>query len=296
MTTTWKSGAGLIAGLFAVGALAVANAAIARPGMVNYVEGNVTLNGQVLGRNAIGSAEAGPGQVLETAAGKAEMLLTPGAFLRIGDNSAVKMITPSLLDTEVELQRGQANVEVDQIERGNRLEIVTSGITTTLEKNGVYQFDANPARLEVYDGEAVVHIGDRNIEVKKGKELALIASADNPKPRSFDRNATGDLYAWSRLRSEYDAQASQASAQTIFVNNMGWYGSGWYWNPWFDGWAFVPAYGCGLYGPFGFGFYGPGYFAFGRPFYGGYAYRGYAGFGGFRAGGFAGGFHGGGHR
>jgi hypothetical protein len=295
----WKSAAGLIAGLFAAGALTVANAAIARPGMVNYVEGNVTLNGQVLGRNSVGSAEVAPGQVLGTSIGKAEMLLTPGSFLRIGDNSAVKMIAPSLIDTQVELQRGQANVEVDQIEKENRLEIVTGGVTTTLEKNGVYQFDANQPSIAVYDGEAVVHIGDRNIEVKKGKELSLVASAAKPKPRSFDRNQTGDLYAWSKLRSEYNAEASQASAQTIFVNNGGWYGPGWYWNPWFDGWAFVPAYGYGLYSPFGFGFYGPGYF------YGGYGYRGFGyGYrGGFVAphaafvgGGFGGGFHGGGHR
>jgi len=290
-----KSAVGLIAGLFVAGALTVANAAIARPGMVNYVEGNVTLNGQVLGRNSIGTAEVGPGQILETGAGKAEMLLTPGAFLRIGDNSAVKMITPSLIDTQVELERGQANVEVDQIAKENRLQIVTGGITTTLEKNGVYQFDATQPRLAVYDGEAVVRIGDRTVEVKKGKELLLVASATKPKPRSFDRNQTGELYAWSKLRSEYDAEASQASAQTIFVNNMGWYGAGWYWNPWFDGWAFIPAYG--FYGPFGYGFFPPAYFAYGRPFYGGWGYRGRVG--GFVAsrGAFAGGgggFHGGG--
>jgi FecR protein len=304
MTTMWKSAVGLIAGLFAAGVLTVANAAIARPGMVNYVEGNVKLNGQVLGASTIGSAEVGPGQVLETGAGKAEMLLTPGAFLRIGDNSAVKMITPSLTDTEVELQRGQANLEVDRIEKWNRLEIVTSGITTTLKKKGIYQFDADRARLEVFDGEAVVHIGDRDTEVWKGKELALVATADKkPKPRSFDRNQPGELYAWSKVRSEYMAEASQASAQNIMVDNLGWYGDGWYWNPWFDSWAFVPAYGYGFYGPFGFGFYGPGYFGWGGPWYGGWGHRGYGGYGriggfggrgAFGGRGFAGGFHGGG--
>lgn len=196
-------------------------------------------------------------------------------------------------------------VEVDQIEKENRLEIITGGVTTTMEKNGIYQFDADQPRLEVHDGEAVVHIDDRNVEVKKGKQLSLVASAANPKARGFDRNQTDDLYAWSKLRSEYVAEASQASAQTIFVNNLGWYGNGWYWNPWFDSWAFVPAYGYAFYNPFGFGFYGPGFFAYGRPFYGGYGYRAFGGVaprgafvggGGFHGGGFGGGFHGGGHR
>lgn len=107
MITMWKSAAGLIVGLFAAGMLTAANAAVARPGMVNYAEGNVTLNGQVLGTKAIGSAEVEPGQVLQTGQGKAEMLLTPGAYLRIGDNSAVKMITPSLIDTQVNSSAGR---------------------------------------------------------------------------------------------------------------------------------------------------------------------------------------------
>ena len=37
------------------------------------------------------NAELNTGDVLDTAQGKAEILLTPGVFLRVGDNSEVRM-------------------------------------------------------------------------------------------------------------------------------------------------------------------------------------------------------------
>src|SRR5712664_2935933 len=73
----------------------------ARPGSLNYVEGQASISGQPLDSKAIGSAELQPGQSLDTQTGKAEILLTPGAFLRLGDNSSVTMISPSLTDPEM---------------------------------------------------------------------------------------------------------------------------------------------------------------------------------------------------
>src|ERR1700733_7777925 len=78
------------------------NSRPARPGSVNYVEGQASLDGQPLGANSAGSAEMQKGQTLTTQSGKVEVLLTPGVFLRVGDSSAVKMISPDLANTEVE--------------------------------------------------------------------------------------------------------------------------------------------------------------------------------------------------
>jgi hypothetical protein len=78
----------------------------ALPGTLNYVEGNVSMGTQALNSKSIGSAELQPGQSLVTGKGKAEVLLTPGVFLRVGNNSSVQMISPSLTDTEVGLDKG----------------------------------------------------------------------------------------------------------------------------------------------------------------------------------------------
>jgi hypothetical protein len=148
--------------------------------------------------------------------------------------------------------------------------------------------------------------------VKKGHQLALIPQNEKLKTQSFNVNNPDSLYSWSRLRSEYMAEANMSSAQTIVVNNPGWfYGTGWYWNPYFNSWAFVPGGGY-FYSPFGFGFYSPAYWGvygrgiIGRGYYGGYAYRpGVAAVSGFRGtaapmvmrgGGFGGGGHFGGGR
>ena len=259
--TGWLFAAALIAG-------AQTNN-VGQPGMINYTEGQVLLNGNTIGSRSIGRAEAEPGGVLQTRQGRAEMLLTPGVFLRLGQNSAVKMIDPSLIDTQVELQQGKAMIEVDQIAGENHLNVVTNGVETRLEKNGIYEFHANPGLLAVYDGQAVVSADDRSVEVKKGHELPLGPGLPAAKAQKFDRDQTDDLYAWSKLRSSYVAEANASSAQTIVVNSPGWYaGTGWYWNPWYESWAFVPGAGF-IDGPFGFGFYSPAYWYAYAPIYSG---------------------------
>lgn len=267
--------------LFAAALLASAQGqgTVARPGMINYAEGQVAVNGQSIGQKEIGHFEVAPGQTLETKDGKAEMLLTPGVFLRLSDNTAVRMVNPSLTDTRVELVGGEAMVEADQVLKGNHLDVMDSGANTLIQKKGLYEFRANQPAVAVYDGKVQVQQDDRTTEVGKHHEVLL--GANNPKLKSekFDaKQAEMDdpLYNWSSLRSEYVAEANANMAQTIVVNNPGWwYGDGWYWDPWFDSWAFMPGAGF-MYSPFGFGFYSPAYWAYAGPYFG-YGYRGFYG-------------------
>jgi hypothetical protein len=248
---------------------------VAQPGAVNYLEGSVSIDGRMLTHDAIGTAQVEQGQVLATAQGKAEMLLTPGIFVRLDDNSSVKMLSNSLTNTQVQLQNGRALVEVDMIAPENRVTIVDNGYPTQLQKKGIYRFDADSPSVAVYDGKAAVRVNDRNIELGKGRQLTLTGEVAHLKPQKFDTKHSSDLYAWSKLRSEYMAEANASSAQTIYAYNPGWwYGTGWYWNPWFGSWAFVPGGGY-LYSPFGFGFFSPTYVYSYAPVYRGFGYRGF---------------------
>jgi hypothetical protein len=243
---------------------------MAHPGAVNYTEGQVFADGQAL--RASQPAQIEPGQLLETRNGKAEMLLTPGVFLRLNNNSQARLDSNSITDTRIELLKGQAMVEAAQVEKDNGIQIIDAGYNTQLDKRGIYEFNADQPMVSVYDGEATVRGGERSVNVKKGHELALLASNTKFKPQGFDAKNTDSLYSWSKLRSEYMAEANMATAQTIVVNNPGWfYGTGWYWNPYYDSWAFVP--GAGYWGSpfgFGFGFYSPAYWSYYRPWIGGY--------------------------
>jgi hypothetical protein len=274
---------GIISGVVMAAGLAVpAQAAgIAVPGSVNYVEGQVSLNGTSLNSKSVGSTEVGANQLLETGHGKAEILLTPGVFLRVGDNSAIRMVSPELTNTQVEIAKGRAVLEVTQLLKNNQLVVRDDGAVTTIEKNGIYAFNADPPQVRVFDGKATVTVvdNDTSVELKKGKEVSLNGSLNAEK---FDRKAAekqDPLYQWSSVRAQYLEQASLDASRTVVIN-QGWYGAGWYWDPYWSSYSFLPGAGF-IYSPFGFnyyspfGFYGPGYYRYPRV-YGGYS-RGFRG-------------------
>jgi hypothetical protein len=233
------------------------------PGTLNYVEGKTLIGAEALNSKSIGSAELQPGQMLTTQSGKAEILLTPGVFLRLGDNSTVKMISPSLTDTEIGINQGHAMVEVAEIHPENDIRIDANGTTTQLLKTGLYDFNLKQNELRVFDGKALVQNSvDKRATVKSGHELALVS--DEPlKTTKFDKKTyeEDDLYRWSSLRSAYLAEANVNAAGTYVADGWGpwgpgWWGAGWYWDPWFSAYTFIPGDGI-FYSPFGWGFYSP---------------------------------------
>ena len=301
------------------------SAAPVGPGRVNYVEGQVSLAGQDLSSRSVGTAALNPGQELETGVGYVEVLLTPGAFLRVGPNSAIRLLTASLADTRVEFVRGSGMLEVDQLIKGTNLNVVMNGATARIEKKGLYNFDAAGPAIRVLDGKTNVTTGDHGKSFGKNDEI-LVANAQPLKARHFNASSVENepLYVWSKARSQDEAQANVAAAAnpTFYAGA----GPGWYWDPYFGSYGFWPA-SAFLYSPFGWGFYSPAYFGYyggyGYGFYGNRVWRsvpalhgrvggvnarvgavrasgfrssGFAAGGGFHGGFGGGGFHGGGHR
>lgn len=327
MLRYYKSLLGMLGSAFCLALVWAIPAAAANspgPGALNYVEGQVSVQGRPVTSQSVGSVQVAPNQVLETGQGHAEMLLTPGVFVRLGDATAVRLISPELTNTRIEVLRGQAMVEVAELFKDNNVWIAMSGSQTRLDKQGLYAFIANTRVVQVFDGKATVQQDDHDKELGKGHQLALDGTW---KVAHFDTKAQAaqdSLYAWSNLRSEYEAQASMQSARNIFVaGGPNWYGPGWYWNPYWDFYGFVPGDGI-WYSPFGWPFYSPwvvGYYGYGYGFGHGFvrgfprAYVGHGhvagaiasqggfagsarvgggfGRGGFSGGGFAGGMHGG---
>lgn len=255
----------------------------ALPGTLNYIEGQAAVGNQSLNSQSIGSVELQPGQTLTTGIGKAEILLTPGVFLRVGDNSAVKMVSSNLTNTQADVTKGQATVEVAEVHPYNHLQVGENGVSTQMLKDGLYAFDADHNQVSVLKGEALVQDNDRSVKVKGGHELNLNQTGQL-KTVKFDKKAfeTSDLYRFSDLRSEYLAEANVDMARQYYAGGSGWYGPGWYWDPWFWSYTWIPGGGM-FYSPFGWGYYSPwlvGYAPYyGYGLYGGYGYYGryYAG-------------------
>jgi hypothetical protein len=253
------------------------------PGTVNYVEGQASVDGQQISASASGGTALKAGQMLDTGNnGYVEVLLTPGAFLRLGNNSQIRVLQAGLVNTTVELDRGTALVEADQLIKDSHLAFVVHGNTTEIEKKGLYEFDANQQAIRVLDGKAKVSEPAGVKTIGKNDQL-LFASAKPLKPNDFDKNAikAEPLFVWSEARSADESQANVSTANYVMANG-GWYGPGWYWDPYWSFYAFLPADGF-LYSPFGWGFYSPAYlYAYG-PYIGypGFAYRGLYGYRGF---------------
>jgi hypothetical protein len=284
----------------------------ARPGTINYIEGQASLDGHQVSARSVGQAEVEPGQDLATAEGKVEMLLTPGIFLRLDKNSTVRMISPDLTHTEVTIERGRAEVEADQVYQQNRILINQQSDQTQILKRGLYEFDADANTVRTFDGKAAVYPGNnprshgKPIEVKGDHELTLTSEAVKPVGFNKDR-AEDDLYRWSELRSNYlgEANVELASQYADYgpAYGYGGFAPGWAWDPYLYGYDWLPG-GGPFFSPFGFGFYSPRYlygggFVYGRGFYargtgyhGGSGFRGGAAYHGATVGG--GGFHGGG--
>ena len=263
-------------------ALAQSAVISARSGLIHYVEGQVYLGDQLVETKFGVFPEVKENQQLKTEEGRAEVLLTPGVFLRLGENSSFRMITNRLIDTRLEFLAGAAVVEAEDIAKDNSVTVVYGDATVHPVKKGVYRFDSGSGELRVYDGLAEVTAGGQTVEVKEGHLIAL----DTLAVRRFDKTVTDALNRWSERRDEYVSMANVGAANTLrtsLFSGSNLFLSGWYWNPFFGMYSYVPGLGGMFYSPFGNPFfspfdvymaYMPGFYYY-PSYYGNYGYGGY---------------------
>ncbi|HUP03705.1 MAG TPA: hypothetical protein VMU19_06935 [Bryobacteraceae bacterium] len=216
---------------------AAAEEMVGQPGAVNFVDGQAAIEGKAIAPGALEGTAAAAGQTLSTTSGKAEAVLTPGAFLRLGEQSAVKMVSVSLADTQVEIVRGDAIIETVAAGAG-RLQVLEGAARITIERPGIYEFHAGGPSVAVVRGRAKVVLNDHASELGSGRQLT-IGGSESRLARTARQDA---LSQWSSQRAGIDARASVDTAQALVgTNPANWKGPGWYWNPFFAEWGFLPA-------------------------------------------------------
>lgn len=232
----------------------------ARSGTVHYFEGDVSIEGQPLHPRPARFDEVKEQQVLRTGKGRAEILLTPGVFLRVGENSAVRMIDNRLLSTRVEIMSGTVMVESEDPQmslKDSPVTLVYRDYEVRMVKHGLVEISSDPSEMKVFKGEAEVTAADSRAVIKEGHLMPFTAALLAEK---FDPKEADDLYLWARDRSESLSVANMASARTISSGYSdgeapAW-GGGWYYNPYMGMYTYVPGSGM-LNSPFGYGFYSP---------------------------------------
>jgi hypothetical protein len=226
----------------------------AHSGLIHYVEGQVQLDGKDVVTKFGSFPDMKDNDVLRTADGRAEVLLTPGVFVRLAENSSIKMVSNRLSDTRVEALAGTVMIECGELLEGNAVSILYKDRTIEITKHGLYRLDADNGQFRVYDGEAVVQSAAGNVTVKHGKEAELGAAVMTAE--KFDAKSTDDFYRWASRRAGYLSMANVAAAKTMYDQGVTMNTGQWAWNPWFGMFTYIPYRGV-YNSPFGYGFFSP---------------------------------------
>jgi hypothetical protein len=209
----------------------------ATAGLILHKEGDVYIRGA--GKNAPRGhpSTVANGQQLFTKHGRVEVLLAPGVFLRMENQSDLLMNDTRLSNTVATLLGGSALVEASKLYEGGRILIRLDGKTAEVKEEGVYEFDASHSRIRVFDGSIGISGGGPTVSARRGDLVELTGDAT---PRRFDPKDTSGLYEWSAHRS-FELAMSEVGA--IESRQSHWYyvGMGWLWNDQFRKNALVPS-------------------------------------------------------
>jgi hypothetical protein len=252
-----------------------------RSGLINFSEGEVYLSdqprGQAIEQKAGKFPELREGVELRTEAGRAEVLLTPGMLLRVGPDSAVRMISASLIDTRVEFRRGSAVIEVTEDPDGTKARILYKDYEFRFPKRGSFRIDSLPREFRVYEGEANISYLGEKCTLTKDHKISLYGGLE---AETLRRSISDGLDEWSMRRDSQLAAANPppgdldgGDADPMFsISPNAFYGLGGYSAPVtpYSYWPYSGIYGAGAYGGIYSGVYGYGGYGYG--YSGGYGY------------------------
>jgi hypothetical protein len=192
---------------------------------------------------------------LRTEDGRAEVLLNPGVFLRLAENSAIRMVANKLSDTRIEFLSGSALIESSRelAQKENFVTILYKGAAARLRKSGIYRFDSEPAQFRVFSGEAEVDSGSNVLIVRSGK---LVSFDGLVAVEKFNTKDGDELSRWSERRAEYVSMANVSAAKYVSNSGSSWNSSGWYFNPYFGMFTYIPMNGM-FNSPYGYSYFSP---------------------------------------
>ena len=251
----------------------------AKAGLLHYFEGDVYINE----RNASDDTERTKvsqsktefvqlkeGQLFSTENGRAEILLAPGMFLRMGENCAIKFLSVRLDEPTdgpmvlVPFNEKNCVIVFDFLDIpkdisfwfGYRDERLNDWWLFNIQKRGVYHFTTNgpntSAMLRVLSGE--VNTDEFGGKLPKGKALILAREtkvrtdyliATAPRVVKLEKNFSDEIIRWSKRRNSYLAAANVWAAKNVFEGSSrnSWQNNFWYWNPYFGMYTFIPGRG-----------------------------------------------------
>jgi hypothetical protein len=213
--------------------------------------------------------------------GRVEMLLNPGAYLRVGENSEFELTNNSLENLELRLIKGTAIVEATGTDDTElMINITTPHTKMAIVKRGLYRVNVVPGdATELIVRKGRVLLSDSQIKVKGGRKLIFSGHAYSMAKLEKADKVKDALENWSKERAETVAKANRRiSSRDV---SMAFAGFSDRWSRGFSSrssglWIFSPRFQCYTFMPyyFGWGIWGSPYGgSYSNAFYG-YGYGG----------------------
>ena len=168
-------------------------------GVVNYFQGSVLIDGVKLEQKFGTFPMLQVGSILKTEEGRAEVLLTPGAILRLDQHSSIRMLSNLLTDTKIEFLGGSAILDSAAAESVKDLLVKYRTDDVRLLQPGAYRIDAEPPTLRVYSGEVEIANQTKKTAIDSSHLFFFDAGLDTP---NYGNDSDDDFYQWAQDRNE----------------------------------------------------------------------------------------------
>ena len=237
----------------------------AKAGGVNFIQGKVAVarnnsrSGYLLKGDRLEIGE----KVSTGSEGRAEILLHPGSFVRLGENTEFQFVSTSLDNLKMKLTRGSA---VFELIAGDEfaVEIETPKGSFKAIESGIYRVDVSAndgtGKLFVFGGKAKVSDSTATV-VKKGRTATV--NGGTAVVEKFDRDDRDALDVWSKSRakelSKINAKLQRNDLRDSVTRSYNF--RGWAFDQSFGLWVFDRFSGQYCFLPFGYGWGSPyGYY------------------------------------
>ena len=181
----------------------------ASSGLLQYFEGTVILDDKTIEHKAAVFPSLSNGSTLRTEKGKAELVLTPGVYLRLDDKSSVLMVSNSLIKTRLDVAGGSAILDNLNAPTADAIVLGYEGSEIRFPKPGIYRIDSDVGELQVYSGECKV---TRNKVSTTVDSSHLYYFALQMTTQKFGDGATDEFYDWASNRNSVMADQNQLAS------------------------------------------------------------------------------------
>jgi hypothetical protein len=222
----------------------------AKSGVISIIDGEVTLKrGASAWESLLEGDELKAGDVIKTGAtGRVEILLNPGTYLRIAENSEFAFPDIANFKLKLSLLKGTAILESSIVDVS--IKFTTPQYMFSITQAGLYRFSATPegrSEMTIRKGRVMV----AGAQIKEGKKV--VVENGPPSIQQFDKKAEDDFEIWSKTRAQTIIASNKQLSNRRMKNSLtsGFYRSAWIYDPFTRTYTFMPGWG-GFSSPYGF--------------------------------------------